>query len=265
MKSARGCGHPALFEAMRPRSIAAWVAALLLLSGCAVLNPDQAREQRWADEIVPRLVKGEAVRIDAGQRRFLGLLTRPPGAPKAAVILVHGRGTHPDFGVIGSLRADLAGFGYTTLSIQMPVLAPDATENEYVKVFPEAADRLSAAVRFLRERGESRLAVVSHGLGARMANYWLSRQPTQPIAVWIPVAVSSGELEALTGLPIPVYDIYAERDLDIVRANASERAAVLRTIRGSKQVMVYGTEHSFTGKEKELAILIDQLLAGVLR
>ena len=41
--------------------------------------------------------------------------------------LVHGLGIHPDWGLIGALRSDLPDAGYTTLSVQMPVLAADGS------------------------------------------------------------------------------------------------------------------------------------------
>jgi hypothetical protein len=241
------------------------VLLLLALAGCATYRPDAAREQRLADEVVPSVVVGEAVHLEAGEQNFLGLLTPGAGKRKGAVVLVHGTGVHPDFGVVGQLRALLADAGYTTLSVQMPVLAADVPAERYVDVFPKAAERLSAAVRYLNARGYPRVAVVSHSMGARMANYWLSRRPTEPVAAWVPLAVSSGELESLTGVPFPVFDVYAEKDLDVVLANARERAAVLRNIRGSKQVMVYGADHFFARKEKELAVLLDQLLAPTFR
>jgi alpha-beta hydrolase superfamily lysophospholipase len=235
----------------------------LLAGACALSGADYAREQRWADEVVPGLVVGEPVRLEAGGHRFLGLLTAVKGRPKGAVLLVHGMGVHPDSGIVGALRGELADLGYITLAIQMPVLGTDAPEDRYLKLFPEAAERLTAAVGFLAGRGHKRVAVVSHNLGARMANYWLSRHPTQPVSAWIPLAVSNGELQALKGLPFPVFDVYAEKDHDEVRRNAQERAAVLRNLPGSKQVMVYGTDHHFTRREKELAVLIDQLLRSV--
>lgn len=42
-------------------------------------------------------------------------------------MLVHSVGVHPDFGVVGILRASLADMGYTTLSIQLPVQGREAT------------------------------------------------------------------------------------------------------------------------------------------
>jgi hypothetical protein len=93
-------------------------AALLAAGGAAA--QDYEREARWKAEVLGNLVVGDAVEIaPPGGRAFLGLYT--PGS-KAAVLLVHGIGVHPDHGVIGSLRVALSDLGFATLSIQMPVL-----------------------------------------------------------------------------------------------------------------------------------------------
>jgi len=67
---------------------------------------DYERERRWAAEILPSLVVGDAVqlKLPAG-REFLGLYAGNKTA-KAALLLVHGVGVHPDYGVIGALRAE---------------------------------------------------------------------------------------------------------------------------------------------------------------
>src|SRR2546430_14428641 len=79
---------------------------------------DYAREKRWADEIVPQIVSGEPVWLEAPRtEKFLGIYTEVKNS-KGAIILAHGLGVHPDYGVIGELRTRLADAGYTTLSIQ---------------------------------------------------------------------------------------------------------------------------------------------------
>src|SRR4051812_20970483 len=128
---------------------------LLLLLGPALLQaqPDYAREQRWASEITPALVVGEAIYLQQKSgHRFLALYTAVPKAGRA-VIVVHGLGVHPDWGLIGALRTGLADDGYTTLSVQMPVLAASALGEEYPALFTDAADRLATAVNFLTGKG----------------------------------------------------------------------------------------------------------------
>jgi hypothetical protein len=67
--------------------------------------PDYAREKKWADEILPNVVVGDAVYLTTKSGiKFLSLLTEAKDA-KAAVVLVHGRGWHPDYEVVGPLRS----------------------------------------------------------------------------------------------------------------------------------------------------------------
>jgi len=93
--------------------------------------PNYAREKRWAEQVVPTLFSGEAVWLEAPRtEKFLGIYTEAKDA-KGAIILAHGLGVHPDYGVIGELRARLAEAGYTTLSVQMPILAAEAPATRY--------------------------------------------------------------------------------------------------------------------------------------
>ena len=146
---------------------------------------DYAREQRWADEIIPGLVVGDAVRIKAASgREFLALYTEGSTASKSkskqeskpAIVLVHGVGVHPDFGIVGVLRVKLADLGYTTLAIQMPVQGKEATVDDYYpKVFPDAADRIAKAADFLRAKGYDNVVLLSHSMGAWMANSYFDQ------------------------------------------------------------------------------------------
>lgn len=234
--------------------------ALLVMAGCASVAPDYAREKRLADEVAPSLVVGDAVMLESGGgRKFLGILT-PAAKPRAAVILVHGAGVHPDFGMIGQLRSGLADRGYTTLSIQMPVLAADADVADYPALFPEAGQRIAAAIDYLRAKGATKVAIVSHSMGARMVNEFLARRPDTRLIAWVPVAISSGQFDSLSGVRFPILDVYAEKDFDVVLQGAPARAKVLRGHRGSRQAMVYGADHYFARKSKEVAALVDQLL-----
>jgi hypothetical protein len=103
-------------------------ALLLFAITQAALAADYAREERWAQEIVPALVVGDAVYLATPSRaKVLAILTQPAAGAKAGVIVVHGLGVHPDWGLNGGLRTGLAEAGYITLSVQMPVLAATAT------------------------------------------------------------------------------------------------------------------------------------------
>src|SRR5688500_16979663 len=126
-------------------------AAVLLALACAgAAAQDYARERRWEAEIVPGLVVGDAIKLrTAAGHEFLALLAEAKDA-KGAVVLADGRNVHPDHGLIGALRMRLAERGYTTLSIQLPILGADAqkVEEYYPRLFPEAGERLDIAARW---------------------------------------------------------------------------------------------------------------------
>ena len=233
---------------------------LLIAAALAHADPDYAREKRWADEITPGLVVGDAVYLtQKSGHRFLAIYSSAPQL-RPAVITVHGSGVHPDWALIGVLRSQLADQGYATLSVQMPVLAADAKADAYLPLFPDAAERLHAAVAFLKAKGHRKIAIASHSLGARMSNLFLAGTPDHGVGAWVSIGVSSGEFAAAGKLRLPVLDIYGERDFPQVLQKAGARAAVLKTLRGSAQIEVAGADHFFAGHEGELTRQVKQFL-----
>lgn len=228
-----------------------WLAALVLCaSWAAAFAADYAREKKWADEILPAVLVGDPVWLEGPNRhKFLGLYAEA-GSPKAAVIIVHGIGVHPDHGLISPLRQQLVDFGYSTLSLQMPILKVDARPEDYPPTFDEAAQRLDRAVAFLQQKGYQRIALVSHSLGCRMSYRYLSTRPTAPIGAW--VAIGSSVVDDTRKLKLPVLDLYGQNDLPAVVRNAPKRAALLKGKAGSRQLQVPGANHFFEGMEGEL-------------
>jgi pimeloyl-ACP methyl ester carboxylesterase len=222
--------------------------------------PDYAREKRWADEITPGLVVGDAIYLEQKTgHKFLAIYTQAPNA-RAAVIVVHGMGVHPDWALIGALRSGLADNGYTTLSVQMPVRAATGLGEEYPGLFPDAAERLQAAVGFLKSKGYGRIALVAHSMGARMGNYFLAHTPAPGVDAWVAIGISNGDFAEPRALHLPILDIYGERDFPPVLQKAATRATVLRTLKGSAQVEVAGADHYFAGNESELVKQVRQFL-----
>lgn len=239
--------------------------ALLLVAGAhAAAAADYAREERWAQEILPSLVVGDAVYLATPARtRVLAILTEPPGPAKGAVIVVHGLGVHPDWALIGGLRTGLAEAGYITLSVQMPVQSADATRDDYGDTLPEAGDRIAAAIAYLRGKGATRIAIASHSMGASMVNAYLARRDALAIVAWTPV----GMFGAFAASPKePVLDVIAEREIELVTESAPARARTLPKDACSRQVTIAGTDHYFDNRQKELvaaiAAFLDRVFAG---
>jgi len=238
--------------------------AVLLLAALPALAQDYERERRWEAEVVPNVVVGEAVHLELPSgRKFLGLYT-PVANAKTAILLVHGIGVHPDHGVIGILRSDLADMGYATLSIQMPVLKPDATaEDYYPALFPEAAARIAAGAAWLAAKGYAHPVLLSHSMGSWMSEDYLARAPEAPFSAWVCLG-RGGRFGDLRHVKLPVLDVYGEDDRPAVIAAAAARLAALRRVPGSRQVRIAGADHFYTGREKQLEAAIVGFL-GALR
>lgn len=241
--------------------LAGGLAALFSLVAFAEPGADYAREKKWADEVVPGLVVGDPVYLQTprGHHKFLALFT-PVEGTKAAIV-VHGMGIHPDWGMIGTLRTELADRGFATLSIQMPVLAADAQSTDYPPTFAEAAERIAEAVDFLKAKGYTQLAIVSHSMGSRMSHAYLAGHPDGAVEAWASLGLS---LDDYAGLKLPVLDLYGDNDLPPVLAGAAKRKNSLAT-QGSRQVKIAHADHFFTGHEGEMVSAVADFLNATLK
>ena len=240
------------------------LAAMLALAGevAAAVVADIARETRWANEVVPQLVVGDAVWLATPQHpRVLALYTKAPAATRNAVIVVHGLGVNPDWNLIGVLRTTLADQGFVTLSVQMPVLAADAPRDDYQALFADAGERLTTAVAWLHDNGYAHVAVVSHSLGAAMVNAWLAQHDERVVDAWVPV----GMFVAFASRPRePVLDVVGERDFPEVLAAAKARTAKLPGDGCSASQVIAGADHYFGDAAQRLAASIAPFLERAL-
>lgn len=242
------------------------LATLLLLVTYVAGAADYAREKKWAGEITPGIVVGDAVYLTTRSGvKFLAIYTEAPNA-KRAVILAHGLGVHPDWGIIGALRVRLADLGYTTLSLQMPVLAADAKADGYPETFPDAAERFDAGVAFLvAKKANQKIGIASHSMGARMTNYWLITQTNPGVVAWASIGIGNGVFEDPAKLKLPVLDVYGQNDLEAVLSRAPGRRAAISDNPGSAQVVVPGADHYFNGKEAALADVLNAYFDEALK
>ncbi len=227
---------------------------------------DRDKEARWAEQIRETLFTGKPVELEADGGKFLALWTEETAdEPRGGLILVHGMGAHPDWPeVIHPLRTRLPERGWSTLSIQAPVLPNEAGFGAYAPLIAEAGPRIEAALAFFQERDIKPVFLLGHSLGSLMAAAWVaSWQETEepPLAglvlIGMPTVETPPELAAATYLrkiEIPVLDLYGSRDLDRVRAGARLRRATARKSGNEayRQVEVLGAGHFFTGLEDEL-------------
>ena len=227
-------------------------------------SQDYEKEKRWADDILPTLMVGKAEWLtQKNGHRFLTLFTEAKNS-KGAVIIAHGRGWSPDFELYGTLRTRLAEEGYTTLSIQLPVLQSTAILGLYVPLYPDARERFQLAVNTLKAKGYKNIGIVSHSLGATMANQYLIRTEDTSVKAWVFVGILQG-LEEMYRIKIPTLDVYGSNDWTVTMWGAPEREKQLRDHPGSGQVMVPGAKHFFEGQEEELIKIVAGFLDKTLK
>ncbi len=143
-------------------------------AGCAVAQgieaQDLARERRLAEEIVDAILDGEPMYLDASGHRFLAIYTEPESQPpRGGAIVLHGRGFHPDWDQVAApLRTALPEHGWSTLSLQMPVLGKTAKYYDYVPILPASFGRIRAGIDYLRQQGHDTVVVIAHSCSVHM-------------------------------------------------------------------------------------------------
>jgi len=181
------------------------------------------------------------------------------GVNRNAIILVHGKGKHPTWLVVEPLRTGVNdSLGFHTLSLQMPTGHPDW--KDYADDFPQAYDIIKDAIRFLKdEKGVSRIFLVGHSMGSRMASSFVSENPDHLLSGLIVAGCRNNGShplsceENLRSVEIPVLDIWGGengKDSDA----ASDRKYFLSST--YKQVEITGANHKFEGYDSELVTAV---------
>ena len=219
---------------------------------------DLAKELRIAEQTIETLFIGEPLWLNttetAGGDKFLALLDRDAQSDRA-IILIHGTGQGPDTPfVIGPLRELLSEQGYTTLSIQMPVLSEGASYPDYLAEFAHSRARISAAIDYLNKNSIEKTVLLGHSMGSAMLMDWIIEHGSGQLEAVITLGL--GASNAINNLPlpaklnVPLLDLYGEQDYPAVLQGAAKRRAAIKTTHlSSAQVEIPSADHFFSDKE----------------
>lgn len=181
------------------------------------------------------------------------------GQSRAALILLHGRGKYPTWLVVDPLRKVVHDrLGFHTLSLQMPNEDKDASE--YAEDFPRAYTTIEAGIRFLREeKGVTRVFLMGHSMGARMASAFMARHPDAPIEGLIVAGCRNNG-----GAPLSCSDSLGQVDVSVLdiwggasehdRQSAQERSALASVF--YSQVEIDDADHRFDDHEDEFTAAV---------
>ena len=241
----------------RQRGFYTYIYLVVLLIACGdVLASDKAKEKRWADQIVDALIIGDAVWLKSDGDKILGIYAeQTTDKPHGGVILLHGIGVHPDWpDVINPLRSELPDHGWSTLSIQMPILHNEAIAKDYEPLWKEVPGRIKAATAFLKQQGIENMAIIGHSLGSAMASSYLAESKDPGIRALVGIGMgeanaseSMSNIASLEKLTLPILDMYGSQDLDNVLNSAKDRKAAANKAKNKNysQVKVEGANHFF--------------------
>jgi len=233
-----------------------------ILAQAESVKPDLEREKRMAAEVEEAVLDGEVLFLKDGVHEFMAIDTVPEDKTKGAVIILHGRGFHPNWeDTVYPIRTQLPEKGWRTLSLQMPVLEKTAKYYDYYPIFPLATPRIEAGIQYLKDQGVDNIVLFAHSCGAHMAFNWLRKNGDSKINAFIGAGMGATDYKQamikpfpLFSMRVPILDIYGEKEYPAVIRLAPKRLEMIKHSgnKKSKQLIVPGANHYFTDKGDEL-------------
>ncbi len=220
-----------------------------------LLNSDW--EKQITDKLAEKVKATELLWLDASGDTFLALnISQTRKKIHGAAIILHAMGGHADWPqTISPLRSSLPEYGWTTLSIQLPVIAPENQIEDYGKTLQQAAERIKAAVKYLSENKVLNIVVIGHSFGAASTLFYREKEEKQKVIALVAIGLhdhafvkpSVDILELIEKSKIPVLDIYGSRDFKKVIDQAPDRrlAAKKGNNHQYSQIEIVGADHYF--------------------
>ena len=211
---------------------------LLLLTSTSLYAAEQSQEQYWEAVLKKDYKTPELITLKTNDTGFAALY-RPSSSnkPQGAAIILHPAGKHPDWPVvISNLRFTLPKFGWTTLSIQLPVLDNNETLDQYAPLFKKSPARVQAAINYLQSKGNNNIVLIGYELGATMAADAIATLKINNVNALVGISMLSIDnaeprmniANSLERISLPILDIYASQDLRTVLDYAESRSMAVK-------------------------------------
>lgn len=227
------------------------------------IPPDAAREQAIQAQITARVPASEVVLLDVDGAKVLALLA-PQSAkqPRGVVVIAHGMdGGADEPGLIHSLRKQLPQYGWSTLSVQMPVLPAGSPREAYGGIVEAAGKRIQAAVAHAQSLKQSNVVVIGQDVAAVAAISTLAESKDVKGIAALSLDFADGlnppadPIAAMAKLKLPLLDLFGAlggentRRLAVDRANAARNA----NLEGYSQAALIGRKQRLEGDSVPVA------------
>ena len=232
-------------------------------------TPDFEREERIINEIEDSVMDGDVEYLSlAEDEEVFSIYTESElDETKGGVIVIHSRGHHANWSsVIKPVRVELTERGWSTLSVQMPVLDKNAKYYDYVPIFPYAHQRISAAIDFFKEQDINNIVIVAHGCGAHMSMSYIDKYGNSDISAYVGIGMGATDYKQkiirqfpLAKMDMPILDIFGEKDYPGVVRLAKQRKPLLN--RGNNrnlQLLVENADHYYQERDT-VKLLVEKI------
>jgi pimeloyl-ACP methyl ester carboxylesterase len=238
--------------------------------------PDAAREKAIAGALLPRVRADQAVWLDVDGAKVLALYDGDiDGKPHGTAVILHGMDANPDMhGVVHALRTRLVHYGWSTLSVQLPVLPPGTAASAYAGTLTAAGKRLQAALAYLKTKQPGPVVLVGYEYGGLVALQVAGGTPAGIAAIaaldlsGTRDILAPAEVNAmLEKVRVPVLDLYGALDSAARLDLAPPRAAAARKAGNAayRQEPLAGTDEHFTGMAQPVAGRVSAWLDKMLK
>ncbi len=216
-------------------------------------SADTLRERQYAIEILKDLRFGSAIYL--GKNKYLALYTDTESAEnRGTAILLHDTGQHPDSKpLIHNLRIQLPEHQWATLSLQLPIYEYGAETNQSFDLFPEAFERIQAAIDFLQKSDVKNVALVGYGMGGLIAVAYVYESKNKAVgavtAISLPISETENQfsdtLTFLSKTNLPILDIYGSKDIATVSKKARKKRIAAKHNPQYRQVEITQTQRPY--------------------
>lgn len=155
----------------------------------SVVEP--SREEEMSKLVEANLQSGEAIWLGNVDDAFLSLYEEDTSRnTQGGVLILHDLGANANWPqLILPLRLTLAEKGWHTLSIQLPMVSPDADKQDYLKLFDESVSRVNLGIEQLQQQNIENIVVIGHGVGGAIGAFYLSQTDNAPVTAFVTISL----------------------------------------------------------------------------